>query len=899
MESVLSSAPFLLIGFISFFLLKGFILIRLIAYTISKKFNLPLFLIIIVLIGTMFGDFVWIFKLIRTLFFPLTDPRFYWFLLRISWGFVIVQYQALALFIETLTQEHFSFKKRHLISIALSGIFFFFLLALSLANINESHVALFDLVAQKIAPIYCQLIVVLTSIFFAVQKLRRNIIPRILIKQIKILIYGAILPALVSDFLQIYPFDFSPDYVTSSYTFLGISNILQIVAIYYCARNVMKLRFLNLKNRVQSSTNFNFMETFKIILERLSHVTNEQELNHITQGFFKDSFSIPFNKVNLFIRKIHINTVNKPTITPYGGNEPHVVTLIEGFMNTHDKTICKALKEYKMLIYDELAFSNFYEKDHVRSTMIAFMESIHADLFVPIYEKERLIAYIVVYRDARPHELYSETEYDEMLVFSSYLSNIINLLKNRNLNLLIEQEKELQEELYNKHQEINQYKESIRSFLRNSQQKTIGIIFYKNRRFTFGNQAAKEMIRININLLEGHPLTKALKQIATQVEEYKAPQSCFTKDGDGNSLVLSAIPNLENNNVIITIAYPDISDVLKKQIDALKDPSERDYLLYLETTKVGKLINQLVPAGGETLLQFKIELLKIALCKKVIALDMPAEDLQATVELLHHMTLRETLYTLELTKPCTNLDIIIKLFGINPIFGIPTTEKPLLEQLNNTGTLFIKNIHFLSLDAQLYLSEFIRYGFYRTFKSEQKTTSDVRIICSSHQNLNNLVQEGLFAAELLKELKQTTLVMPALANLPEPEFFALIDGFVEQAVKSQAYKNLLTLSQRDKLRLNLNRPSSLQELKTKVMSLLEQKSEEHAMPHADDEKFSAAKEFNDPELINAARLGKQALKDRDTMIFLWNKFKNQNKIATFLGVNRSSVNRRCKEYNLQ
>jgi len=31
---------------------------------------------------------------------------------------------------------------------------------------------------------------------------------------------------------------------------------------------------------------------------------------------------------------------------------------------------------------------------------------------------------------------------------------------------------------------------------------------------------------------------------------------------------------------------------------------------------------------------------------------------------------------------------------------------------------------------------------------------------------------------------------------------------------------------------------------------------------------------------------------------LWNKFNNQNKIAAFLGVNRSSVNRRCREYNL-
>jgi transcriptional regulator with PAS, ATPase and Fis domain len=55
----------------------------------------------------------------------------------------------------------------------------------------------------------------------------------------------------------------------------------------------------------------------------------------------------------------------------------------------------------------------------------------------------------------------------------------------------------------------------------------------------------------------------------------------------------------------------------------------------------------------------------------------------------------------------------------------------------------------------------------------------------------------------------------------------------------------------------------------------------------------------DPELIEAARLGKYALRDPKIMAQLWATFKNQNQIAAFLNVNRSSINRRCKEYNLQ
>ena len=57
-------------------------------------------------------------------------------------------------------------------------------------------------------------------------------------------------------------------------------------------------------------------------------------------------------------------------------------------------------------------------------------------------------------------------------------------------------------------------------------------------------------------------------------------------------------------------------------------------------------------------------------------------------------------------------------------------------------------------------------------------------------------------------------------------------------------------------------------------------------------------ETGDPLLIKASQLGRQALRDPAIMGALWSKFKTQNKIATFLNVNRSSVNRRCKQYDL-
>ncbi|HEB42069.1 MAG TPA: hypothetical protein ENI08_03555, partial [Candidatus Dependentiae bacterium] len=225
-----------------------------------------------------------------------------------------------------------------------------------------------------------------------------------------------------------------------------------------------------------------------------------------------------------------------------------------------------------------------------------------------------------------------------------------------------------------------------------------------------------------------------------------------------------------------------------------------------------------------------------------------------------------------------------------------TQEYPLLSKLNEVGTLYIKNIHFLDHETQERLGEFIRQGSYRIFRSDQKVASNVRIICSTNQNIQQLMQKD-DRQSLFGKLKKNKLSMPSLGTLSEEELLNLAQGFVEQAIKTNVFKNLLSLTEKDKNKLLNKRPTSLQEFKTRIQQLLIQKSKKSNIYQ--EAKFDPTFTITDPELIAAAQLGKQALKDRKIMTLLWNKFKNQNKVATFLGVNRSSVNRRCKEYNLR
>jgi len=876
----------------------------LLAIILSKKTNsyktqISLLLLVSLLISIMFADSSWIFKISRRLFFPFIHVKYLIFWARINIGIAVIQYHLLALFLESLINQETFFNLRQKILLPITTIFTSYFFIMAFAAFNYYNRTAFEFTIIKSAIIYQIYILLLLSVIVTLVNLKKVKVPRILKKQMIVFVWALLIPTLIAELIHFIPFNILHNILNNQHTLISISAILTTIALFYCIRKVMGMKFLNTSDRQTSENRFNFIKDFKNILEHFSQVTSKRELEHITQNFFTSAFHIPKQKLHLTIRKIVSNHLDEN----YNLLDPNR-SIVETFINTHknDPGLAACFKKSKILITDDIEFSNFYEKNKYHKKIITFLHNLNAGIFIPIYEKDSLIAYITIDKYARlsgttkTSEFYSNEEKDQMIVFTSYLGNIIKLLNTRDLKTIIKEEKELKEELYNKHQEINQYKESIRSFLKNNKEKKIGIIFYRNRQFVIGNQIAKKFIPININTHDGHPITKSLKQIANQVLRYKTTQSCIFNSGK-NKLVIYGIPNIEKNEVIIAVHYPEISDILKRNIDHLQDPTKWDYLLYLETTESGKLINSLIPGDGETLLNFKIDLLKTSLSKKAILLDVPEKDLMPTVEILHHISLREKLYVINLQKPTANFDLAIKLFGINPIFAKDDPIHPILEQLNHSGTLFIKNVHFINLETQHLIANFIRYGVYRQFKGDNTTSSNVRIICSSNINLKSLVQEGLFSKTLFNELNKTTISMPPLTSLPEQELYSLTTGFTEQTIKTKEFKHIFELTEMEKRKIFNSRPASLQELKTQIQRHLEKKSKEHNMYK--ETTFYTSQTPCDPEIIEAARLGKKALRDPDTMAMLWKRFKNQNKIAILLGVNRSSVNRRCKDYHLQ
>jgi len=815
-------------------------------------------------------------------------------ILRIAWTISIIQFHALSLFIESLVEKEKLFCFRQKILIFISITFFTVLFSLSLISYKIPFNLKNNIEIQLISSIlqYCTFPLLFLSIILTVRKIRSRQLPSLLKKQITMFLQSAMIPFLTLEMIHVYPLSLIKQYIGNSNAFAGLSTIILLYAIFYCSKKIIGLRFLNIKSHVICDEKFGFLTEFRTVLDRFGHVTNIRELNHITAQFFKQTFNIPTTKTTLYIRK------KTDAIDEQISSREQIMEI---FVSKELST--SFFKTGSIFFSDELSFNQFYNNVNLPQ-LVCLLDKLDSDILIPIIDQNRFIAYIIVDRFARSaektpnHEFYTETERDSMLVFTEYLKNIIQLLHNKHFDSLLHREKTLQEQVFFKHQEINQYKESIKSFLHSSSEKEIGIVMHKHNRFTLVNKSAHILIRIDLNKHTGHPITKALKKIAQQVSMYKSPQVNLIEIDDGKKLVASGLPSSKSNDTIIIIHKPEISDVLKEKMRLLHDPQHWNLLLCLETTKNGNLINQWIPGNSETILNFKIRLLELSMKKEALLINIHDDDTLSIVELIHTATLREVLHVLQLEDPVDNTDVAIQLFGINPRLCFGEHKKPLLEKLSINGTLFIKNIEILPLETQKHLALFLKSGVYRNVKSDQTHQSNARIICSTSKSLYRSVQAGSFSKLLFNELNKNQLIMPQLTTIPQDELKELITAIAKQTLKKDTFNTLLELSDRETEKIIVTHPESLHEIKNKIKQLLVEKTKRNAL---DTEKnlFNPVYSTSDHDLVEASHLGKHALKDPHIMQLLWTKFKSQHKIALFLGVNRSSVSRRCKKYGLK
>jgi len=546
--------------------------------------------------------------------------------------------------------------------------------------------------------------------------------------------------------------------------------------LFYCAKRLTGLRFLNMQTHVKSaaSEKFSFIDDFKEVLERLGTISNIQELDSTTGYFFQKAFKIPSDKVSIIFKQ---SWLDRQKIKFEKTDESRSLYIEKIFSSTtKHPDIVSFVREQKVLISDEIEFTNFYNKTNKGegnlNKIVEFLKRLNIDIFLPLYSGSKFVGCIIVERAARVSKFYTDIERDEMLIYANYLSSIIYLLVNMNLDSILLREQSVKAEAYKNKERLELLKRAIYPLFSSAKTRRVGVLTYKNKKFNYCNQAAKDIVKSDLNRDKGLEFTQEMLKIGYESSVYLSSKRALLNDSYGEQLVISSSPNLDKNNTIITVSNPTIADLIKDKIAFLKNQKKWHYLLALHTTDDGKIINQLLPSDAPTILNCKVAFLEYVISRKHFLLEVNSQaEALLFAHAAHKISKRQIFEEFVVQQSFDDEPTERKLFGINPMFQ-QQQENCLFESLNSKGTLLVKNVHLLSLNLQQKLLDFLISGKYTPLGSDASADSDLFLICSSSQNLQDLVNRGLFLKELFYELHKASVWLPSLSALPSEEFLS-------------------------------------------------------------------------------------------------------------------------------
>jgi len=107
----------------------------------------------------------------------------------------------------------------------------------------------------------------------------------------------------------------------------------------------------------------------------LGQLTSIGELNTVIKDFFQVSLQIPTGRTTLYLRN-HESFNGVKNLKPLGKNhnDTHELKkhLVENFIRSGSE-VQRYVQEKQILIYDEIEFSHFYDKNPIRTCVLEFL----------------------------------------------------------------------------------------------------------------------------------------------------------------------------------------------------------------------------------------------------------------------------------------------------------------------------------------------------------------------------------------------------------------------------------------------------------------------------------------------------------------------------------------------
>jgi transcriptional regulator of acetoin/glycerol metabolism len=229
--------------------------------------------------------------------------------------------------------------------------------------------------------------------------------------------------------------------------------------------------------------------------------------------------------------------------------------------------------------------------------------------------------------------------------------------------------------------------------------------------------------------------------------------------------------------------------------------------------------------------------------------------------------------------------------------GLEGESRPGKFELADGGTLFLQEVDALPLDAQSILLNVLELGIVQRLNSGRPIPVDVRVIASSSTDLERLIEQGNFRPDLYYRLSPFELRLPPLRDRIE-DLPLLVDNILKRL--SSQYGESLTISPEAMALLrNYRFPGNLRELESLIGRAVSQlnKAEAIAPEHLPDFiRRPYLLKFEASQLVSG-----NSLEEIERQALLQSARScegNLTKMAEVLGISRTTLWRKLKQYNV-
>jgi DNA-binding NtrC family response regulator len=219
-------------------------------------------------------------------------------------------------------------------------------------------------------------------------------------------------------------------------------------------------------------------------------------------------------------------------------------------------------------------------------------------------------------------------------------------------------------------------------------------------------------------------------------------------------------------------------------------------------------------------------------------------------------------------------------------------------EMAHKGTIFLDEIGDLDASSQVKLLRVLQDRTYEVLGSSRTKTVDVRVVCATNKNLNDMVSKATFREDLLYRINLITVYLPALRERPK-DIPLLVNFFINNLKEIYNRPNLSVAPAAMKWLQQLPLPGNIRQLKNLVeRSILVSKRDELSVDDFRSQlELSPVKKGN----MQLPGVGTLTLEEVEVEMIKRAMDHHKNKIsraAASLGLTRSALYRRLDKYQI-